>query len=267
MPAPSPDPIRFTDGAAYERYMGQWSRLVGRAFLEWLMPRPGLQWLDVGCGSGAFTELVFERYAPAALEGVDPSEEQLAFARTRPSASLARFTRAGAESLPFPDGRFDAAVMPLVLHFVPDPARGVAEMARVVRPGGRVAAYVWDLEDGGHPYAILLDAMRAMGIDVPSPPSPDVSRFDTLYRLWSGARLEEVETHTITAERTFADFDDFWTVVLGGPSVATRLAALTAGDRDRLRARLRERLPSDAEGRITCTARAHAVDASVPKLR
>ncbi len=267
MSTSSADSIRFTDGAAYERYMGQWSRLVGTAFLEWLMPRAGLEWLDVGCGSGAFTELVFERYAPAALDGVDPSEEQLAFARTRPSASLARFTRAGAESLPFEDVRFDVAVMPLVLHFVPDPARGVAEMARVVRPGGIVAAYVWDMEDGGFPYAILLDELRAMGINVPSAPSLDVSRRDALVRLWSGAHLDAIETRTITVERTFADFDDYWTTVHGGPSFAAGLAAMTAADQDRLKTRLRERLPCDTEGRITYQARAHAVDGSVPKPR
>ena len=263
----SSDSIRFTDGAAYERYMGRWSRLVGNAFLDWINPRAGLEWLDVGCGNGAFTELVYERCAPAALDGVDPSEEQLAFARTRPSARLARFTRAGAESLPFPDDRFDAAVMPLVLHFVPDPARGVAEMARVVRPGGIVAAYVWDMEDGGFPYAILLGELRAMGIGVPSAPSPHVSGLETLRRLWSGASLEEIETRAITAERTFADFDDYWTAVLGGPSVAAGLAAMTVGDQDRLKTRLRELLPCDAEGRITYAARANAVHASVPKPR
>src|SRR5689334_22548236 len=104
----SANPLHFTDGAAYEHYMGAWSRRVGEAFLEWIMPRRGLRWLDVGCGNGAFTELVFERYAPAALDGIDPSEEQLAFARQRPSASLARFTLGSAEALPHPDDSFDA---------------------------------------------------------------------------------------------------------------------------------------------------------------
>jgi len=267
MSTSSSNTIRFTDGAAYERYMGQWSRLVGNLFLDWIAPRAGLEWLDVGCGNGAFTELLYERCAPAALDGVDPSEEQLAFARTRPSARLARFTLAGAESLPFPDARFDAAVMPLVLHFVPNPARGVAEMARVVRPGGTVAAYVWDMEDGGFPYTILQGEMNAMGIDVPSAQSPNVSGLDVLLGLWSGAHLDAIETRTITVERTFADFDDYWTTVLGGPSVAARLKAMTAEDQERLKARLRERLPCDAGGRITYQARANAIHASVPQPR
>src|SRR5204862_8033092 len=102
MSASSANSIRFTDGAAYERYMGQWSRLVGTAFLEWVAPRAGLEWLDVGCGNGAFTELVCERCAPKALDGVDPSDEQLAFARTPPSARLARFARAAGEALTLP---------------------------------------------------------------------------------------------------------------------------------------------------------------------
>src|SRR5262249_9385592 len=155
MSTPTTDVIRFADGAAYEPYMGQWSRRVGETFLDWLALPADLAWLDVGCGSGAFTELVLERCAPAALEGIGPSDEQLAFARSRPSARLARFTRGEAQSLPFPEDRFDVAIMPLVLFFVPDPARGVAEMVRAVRPGGTVAAYVWDMEDGGFPYAIL----------------------------------------------------------------------------------------------------------------
>src|SRR6186997_1923920 len=111
--------IRFDDGAAYERYMGTWSQLAGGAFLEWLDPAPGWRWLDVGCGNGAFTELVIERSAPASVIGIDPSEAQLAFARTRPGAKRAEFHQGNAMSLPFGDDAFDAAVMPLVIVFVP----------------------------------------------------------------------------------------------------------------------------------------------------
>ena len=122
--------IRYDDGAVYERYIGKWSRLAGEIFLNWLAPLPGLRWIDVGCGSGAFTELLVERCAPAEVQGIDPSEAQLAFARARPAARVAKFRRGDAEALPFFEDSFDAAVMALVIFFVPNPARGVAEMVR-----------------------------------------------------------------------------------------------------------------------------------------
>jgi trans-aconitate methyltransferase len=90
--------IRFDDGAAYERMMGNWSRLAGDIFLDWLAPRSGLRWIDIGCGNGAFTELLVERCAPAEVQGVDPSEAQLAFARTRPAARVAKFSPKEASS-------------------------------------------------------------------------------------------------------------------------------------------------------------------------
>src|SRR4051794_10616423 len=122
------DQIRFDDGAAYERYMGAWSRLTGETFLHWLAPPPGWRWLDVGCGNGAFTELLVERCAPTSVDGIDPSEPQLAYARTRPASRVANFHLGDAMALPFADDTFDAAVMPLVIFFVPEPAKGVAEM-------------------------------------------------------------------------------------------------------------------------------------------
>src|SRR5215207_4622158 len=198
--------IRFDDGAAYERYMGKWSQLAGETFLDWLAPRAGLRWLDVGCGNGAFTALLAERCAPASVQGVDPSEGQLAFARTRPAARVAQFRQGDAMALPFPDGTFDAAVMPLMIFFVPDPAGGVAEIARVVCPGGAVTAYAWDMLGGGFPYAALQVEMRGMGVVVPTPPSPDASRIDSMRDLWAGAGLESVETREISVRRTFADF-------------------------------------------------------------
>src|ERR1051325_509974 len=156
--------IRFADGAAYERYMGKWSQLAGEAFLDWLAPKSGLRWLDVGCGNGAFTEMLVERCAPASVHGLDPSEGQLAYARTRPAARVAQFRQGDAMALPFPGGAFGPGVMPLVIFFVPDPAAGVAEMARVVCPGGVVTAYAWDMEGGGFPYGTLKEEMRELGV-------------------------------------------------------------------------------------------------------
>jgi ubiquinone/menaquinone biosynthesis C-methylase UbiE len=108
--------------------MGKWSQLAGGAFLDWLAPAPGLRWLDVGCGNGAFTEMIVDRCAPVSVHGIDPSEAQLAFARTRPAARVAQFRLGDAMALPFPNDSFDVTVMPLVIFFVPDPGSGIAEM-------------------------------------------------------------------------------------------------------------------------------------------
>ena len=119
--------------------MGVWSRRVGEDFLEWLKLPAGLKCVDVGCGNGAFTELLAERCQPEEVQGIDPSPEQIAYARARHTARIAEFRQGNAMALPFPDDGFDAAIMALVIFFVPEPAKGVAEMARVVRPGGAVA--------------------------------------------------------------------------------------------------------------------------------
>ena len=259
MPESDTNHIRFDDGVAYERYMGKWSQLAGRAFLDWLALESGLRWLDVGCGNGAFTELIVERCGPASVDGIDPSEGQLAYARTRPASRLAQFRLGDAMALPFPDDTFDAAVMPLVIFFVPDPARGVAEMARVVCPGGIVTAYAWDMSGGGFPYQALQSEMRELGVAVPVAPSPGASRTDAMLELWTGAGLHGVETHEISVQRTFADFDDYWTTILGGPSVGPSLGAMAPQDIATLKARMRTRLPADSAGRITCGARANAV--------
>src|ERR1700675_1503690 len=179
--------IRFEDGAGYERMMGVWSRSAGNVFLDWLKPSPGLRWIDVGCGNGAFTELLVERCAPAEVQGIDPSEGQLAFARTRPAARVAQFRQGGAMALPFTEDKFDAAVMALVIFFVPDPAKGVAEMVRVVCPGGTVAAYAWDMLGGGFPLEPIRAEMRAMGVSLLTPPSADASRMEALRDLWTSA--------------------------------------------------------------------------------
>lgn len=256
--------IRFDDGAAYERMMGIWSGLAGAVFIDWLKPDKGLRWIDVGCGNGAFSEQLVERCAPAAVQGIDPSQGQIDFARTRPAARLAKFGIGNAMALPFADDSFDAATMALVIFFVPEPKKGVAEMARVVRPGGIVAAYAWDILGGGFPQEALRAELRAMGIDPVTPPSAEAARIDAMRELWRGAGLQNVETREITVQRTFADFEDYWNITLLGASVAPTMAAMSAADRDRLKSGLRARLPADAAGRIICSARANAVKGRVP---
>jgi SAM-dependent methyltransferase len=256
--------IRYEDGAAYERSMGNWSRLAGEWFLSWLAPPPGLRWIDIGCGNGAFTELLIGRCSPTEVQGVDPSAAQLAFARARPAVRMAEFHQGDAMALPFSDASFDAAVMALVIFFVPDPAKGVAEMVRLVRRGGTVAAYAWDILGGGFPIEPIRLEMDAMGVTPPLPPSAGASRMDALRDLWTGSGLDAVETREITVQRTFADFDDFWTTNLMGVTIGPTVAAMAASDVDLLKTRLRARLPADAAGRITYSARANAVKGRVP---
>jgi SAM-dependent methyltransferase len=251
--------IRFEDGASYEQTMGIWSRLAGEIFLDWLAPPLSLRWIDIGCGNGAFTELLIERCSPVEVQGIDPSEAQLTFARTRSAARLAEFHQGDALALPFPADRFDAAVMALVIVFVPDPAKGVDEMVRVVRPGGTVATYVWDMLDGGFPLDPILVEMRSMGLAPPRPPQIGASRIEALRDLWARAGLAAAETREITVYRTFANFDDFWAINLKGSSVGPTVAAMASGEAKALKDRVRARLPLDSGGRLTYGARANAI--------
>jgi SAM-dependent methyltransferase len=251
--------IRFDDGAAYEQTMGIWSRSAGEVFLDWLAPPAGLRWIDVGCGNGAFTELLVERCSPVEVQGIDPSEGQLAFARTRPASRLAEFRQGDAMALPFLAQRFDAAVMALVLVFVPNPAKGVEEMVRVVGPGGIVATYIWDMTGGGFPFDPILMEMRAAGLTPPRPPRVDASSIEALRDLWTGAGLEAVETREITVHRTYTDFDEFWMTNLKSATLGATVAAMASSDAEALKSRVRTRLPADSSGRITYSARAHAV--------
>lgn len=257
-------PIRFDNGAAYERGMGVWSQLAGTVFLDWIAPADGQTWIDIGCGNGAFTELLVQRHAPAEVQGIDPSDAQIAFARTRPAAAKATFQPGDAMALPFDENRFDAAIMALVIFFVPDPAKGVAEMARVVRPGGIVAAYAWDMAGGGFPFEPLRAEMRSVGIEPSSPPSSDASRIEILRRLWLDAGLEMIETRQIEVQRTFASFDDFWDATTAMGSTRPALAALPPSELEAMKTRLRARLPADGQGRITYGARANAIKGRVP---
>jgi SAM-dependent methyltransferase len=256
--------IVFNDGEAYEQSMGVWSRLAGEVFLDWLAPPPDLRWIDVGCGSGAFTALLVQRCAPAEALGIDPSEAQLAFARARPTGRAAEFLQGDAMALPVASDRFDAAVMALVIFFVPDPAKGVAEMARVVRPGGIVASYAWDILGGGFPFHPVGAEMRAMGFTPPLPPNVGASRIEALHDLWTGAGIETVETREITVQRTFANFEDVWTTTTKAASLSATLASMTPDDVGQLKARVRARLPANATGRIAYSARANAVKGRIP---
>jgi ubiquinone/menaquinone biosynthesis C-methylase UbiE len=244
--------------------MGVWSRTAGHAFIDWLAPATGLRWLDVGCGNGAFTEVIAQRCAPASIMGIDPSAAQLAFARTRTATRTTDYSLGDAMALAFPDYSFDAAVMALVIFFLPDPARGVAEMARVVSPGGMIAAYAWDMFGGRFPLEPIQAELRAIGIPPTLPPSAAASRMEALQELWRNAGLKDIRTHEIAVQRIFDDFDTFWAISLTMANLGTMLAALPKHEIATLQERVRKRLQSDATGRVICNARANAIAGRAP---
>jgi ubiquinone/menaquinone biosynthesis C-methylase UbiE len=257
--------IRFDDGATYERMMGAWSKLAGEIFLDWLAPRTGLRWIDVGCGNGAFTELIVAKNAPAEVQGIDPSDGQLAYARTRGGTQMAEFRKGDAMALPFQGRAFDVAIMALVIFFVPEPAKGVAEMVRVVAPGGTVAAYAWDMAGGGFPLQPIQTELKAMGFSPVRPPSSDASKIEALQKLWSDAGLVDIETRRIDVQRSFVDFDDFWAAATLGATIGPLLASMPPDDVARIKTRVRVHLRADSAGRITYGAWANAIKGRVPK--
>jgi ubiquinone/menaquinone biosynthesis C-methylase UbiE len=254
----------FTDGEAYERLMGRWSRLVGETFLYWLDTPKNLRWLDVGCGNGAFTEELIARCAPATVTAIDPSDDQLAYARTRPGVKRAEFRVGDAQKLPFDNDSFDVAIMALVISFLPDPSQAVAEMARVVRPGGWVATYMWDISGGGAPTDPIYVTLESLGKTSARPANPIVSRREAMQDLWEKAGLESIDTRVIRIPVVYSDFDDFWdsNTVLIGPQ-GKLIAGMSMRAKEQLRTDLRDCLPTASDGRIVYESFANAVKGRV----
>jgi ubiquinone/menaquinone biosynthesis C-methylase UbiE len=252
--------IQFVDGESYETMMGLWSAEVGNQFLDWLDVSPGLRWIDVGCGNGASTEVLVKRAAPSHVEAIDPSEAQLEFARKRHQSGVANFRLGSASELPFPDHDFDAALMALVIFFVPDAQRAVAEMTRVVRPGGKVGAYAWDIFGGGFPYHVTHRAMEAAGHEPIVPPHPEAAELLTLEKLWKGAGLTDVATTSIDVSRIYPTFDDYWSVSNTAPGIAPVLAGLGQDDVMNIRDAAEK---ITGPGPVTIRARANAVKGTV----
>jgi SAM-dependent methyltransferase len=253
----------WDSGDRYDAYIGRWSRLVGRQFIAWLDPRAGLDWLDLGCGTGVLTTIVLEGAQPGSIVGVDPSSAFIEHARSTIQDPRARFTLGDAQRLPLEDATVDAAVSGLVLNFVPDPGRAVAEMRRATRTGGIVAAYVWDLAADMQLIRRFWEAATAE--DPAVAVLDEASRFPLaarapLQELFQAAGLGSVESMALDVPTIFRDFDDLWTPFLGGQGPAPGyVASLEAGARDRLRERLRGSLSTEADGSIHLIARAWAV--------
>jgi SAM-dependent methyltransferase len=253
----------WANGTAYERYMGRWSRLVAREFLSWLNVPTGGHWLDVGCGTGAFSQTILDSAAPGSVTGIDRSEAYVAFARKQVQDERVLFEVGDAQALPVETGAYDAVVSGLVLNFVPELGRAVAEMARAAKPEGIVAACVWD-------YAGKMQLMRhfwnaAAALDPAAYDLDEGRRFpvchpEPLRELFQGAGLSQVEVRPIDIATDFQDFDDYWSPFLGGQGPAPGYAqSLSDERRAALRERIRAGLPFALDGSIPLLERAWAV--------
>jgi SAM-dependent methyltransferase len=253
----------WASGDAYEPYVGRWSRLVAADFLRWIDSPGSGRWVDVGCGTGAVTAAVLRLGSPDLVVGVDPSPGYVAYARRHIVEPRAGFAVAAGTALPFGDGDVDVVISGLVLNFVPEPSHAVAEMARVVRRGGTVGAYVWD-------YAGEMQLMRhfwdaAGELDPRARELDEGVRFplcrpEPLAAMFEAADLTDVRVRPIDVVTRFRDFDDYWAPFLGGQAPAPGYAmSLTEERRAALRERIRAGLPYAADGSITLVARAWAV--------
>ncbi|MBT9490664.1 MAG: class I SAM-dependent methyltransferase [Rubrivivax sp.] len=262
--APATPPFVFDDGAAYELMMGRWSALVAKPFLDWLSLPDGLAWLDDGCGDGSFTESLVLYQRPATVVGVDPAPGQLSYARRRVNHAGVCFLQGDAQALPLPSASVDAAVMALVLFFVPDPLQGVREMVRVVKDSGTVAAYQWDLDGGGLPLQPILDALHAEGYKSQPPPSAWAATMKASGDLWRSADLVDVRTCQFEVNRTFDSFDDYWRTAYGSPRLRELFASLSPTALQRLAERVSGRIGDASDRPIVLTARANAVSGRKP---
>ena len=255
-------------GSDYERYIGRWSRVVAGKFLAGLEAGSGLTWGDVGCGTGALTQNILTKFNPAKVHAVDRAAGFIRAARQAFIDSRVQFALSDAAALPWTANSCDAAVSGLVLNFMTDPAIMASEMVRVTRPGGIVAAYVWDYRSGMQMLRYFWDAAVEFNPDVsmldPAEHFP-ICQPEPLESLFIGAGLMHVSVTAIEIPTIFTDFDDYWVPFLGkqGPAPAY-LAGLSIGDRNRLRDTLKSRLPAAPDGSIPLIARAWAIMGRVP---
>jgi len=229
---------------AYDRFMGRYSRLLSGPLAEFASVRRGQRVLDVGCGTGALTSELVARLGPAAVAAVDPSDPFVAATRERHPQVDVR--RSPAEHLPFPDAAFDAALAQLVVHFMQDPVAGLAEMGRVTRRDGIVAACVWDHGGGEGPLRIFWDVARSLDPKIDDESHLPGARKGHLAELFKAAGLREVESAALSVSLEHPTFDAWWEPFTRGVGPAgAYLASLDANQGIRLREDCRRRVPSE----------------------
>lgn len=253
---------KWNDGDPYEYFMGRWSSLMSIEFLKWLNMSSNLNWLDIGCGTGALSEAIEQNYFPYKISGIDPSQGFIEKIKQRISSN-SEFRVGNVEKLPFENDSFEVIVSGLALNFFPNIERALSELKRVSKPNGVIAAFVWD-------YSGRMDFLRyfwdaAYQVDPKSRELDEGVRFpicnsDNLINVFENANLKEVETAKLDIDTVFKDFDDYWNPFLGlqGPA-PSYLASLDGRLQEDLKNNIKERLQFESDGSIKILGRAIAI--------
>jgi SAM-dependent methyltransferase len=244
----------FNAADDYERFMGRWSRAIGERFLDWLGASSRARWLDIGCGTGAFSELIANRCAPSSITGIDPSPEQIAYARNLLPRHT--FEVADAMALPYADASFDVVASALVIHFIPDRQKAFAEMKRVLASGGLVGGYTWKREGLKEfaAYAPMIDGIEAIGVPPPHSTPVEESTVEGMRASFARAGFADAAAIEIGVSQTFTNFDEYWSIqTVPFARAGQAVAKLSDAQRARLRDHLRNKLPA-ADGTITYSA-------------
>ena len=257
----------WTAGDAYEAYMGRWSRVLSRSFIEWLRPEPSKHWLEVGCGTGALTAAISALARPETVVGCDPSEPFIDHARRHSSSAECTFSVVSSvDELPERAVGFDWVVSALVLNYIPEPRRALSAMRARMAPGGTVAACVWDYAQGlefvqGFWEEAVMADPGAAALD-------ETKRFEfwqapEMASLFRAAGFSRVETVALEISTEFSDFSDFWRPLLSGSGAApSYVASLDEPRRQDLKERLERRFAPGGTGPIRLSARALAARGS-----
>jgi ubiquinone/menaquinone biosynthesis C-methylase UbiE len=206
-------------GNPYDRFMGRWSKLIAQEFLHWLPVPDNKGWLDIGCGTGALSSLVLATKHPKEILAIDSSPEFIAFGRKMNTNPRLRFEVASAQSLPAASNSFDVVISGLALNFVPQPEQAVTEMVRVTKPGGTVAAYVWDYAEGMQMLRLFWDVVVALdknASELDEAVRFPICRETKLKKLFRDSGLQEVKLRSVEVPTNFSSFDDYWQPFLSG---------------------------------------------------